>query len=109
MRILQWLGCALIVGSVAAATGSAADDDRWIVAGLLENVDEQTRLVEVEGHVLHIGPRAKIKLAGGVSGTWEDVVEREGEYVSGLVSAGYRGTDEVLTIVLDDPIEDEEE
>ena len=108
MRILRWLGCAVIAGSVAAATGSAADDDRWIVAGMLENVDEQTRLVEVEGHVLHIGPRAKIKLEG-VSGTWEDVVNREGEYVSGLVSDGYRGTDEVLTIVLDDPIEDDEE
>ena len=109
MRILRWLGCAVIAGSVAAATEGAAGGERWIVAGTLENVDEQTRLVEVEGHVLHIGPRTKIKLAGGVSGTWEDVVDREGEYVSGLVSDGYRGTDEVLTIVLDDPIEDEEE
>ena len=107
MRIRLWIGTLAIVAALVVAAGTAtAEEDRWIVAGRLESVDSEAQRIQVNGHLLHFGSRATVKLAGGEPGSWADIVDREDEYVSALVRRGYRGADEVLTIVLEDEIED---
>ena len=109
MRIRLWIGCVAVAVTMLATAGNAVADDRWIVAGRLESVDAEQRRIQVNGHMLHVGPRAVVKLAGDEPGSWVDVAEREDEYVSALVRRGNRGADEVLTIVLEDEIEDGDE
>jgi len=110
MRFQWWIGCAATLAAFVLVAGGAAADGSWIVAGSLEVVDELERRIEVEGHMLHVGPHAKIKLADDVPGTWSDVMDRDGEHVSALVRGGHRAAaDEILTLVLEDAIEDGEE
>jgi hypothetical protein len=109
MRVGHWIGCVVIVATIVGMAGNAVADARWVVAGRLESVDAEARRIEVNGHMLHVGARSVIKLAGDEPGSWADVVEREDEYVSALVRRGVRGAAEVLTIVLEDEIEDGEE
>jgi hypothetical protein len=96
------------VGLLFAGTAASAES-RWFVSGTVDSVDEQARTIELGGNLLHLGVRAEIELAGGVTGRWEDVVARDGEYATALVRTGFRGADEVLTILLEDEIEDGEE
>ena len=109
MRIRLWIGCVAVAAAIVATAGNAVAGDRWIVAGRLESVDVEERRIQVNGRMLHVGSRAVVKLAGDEPGSWFDVAEREDEYVSALVRRGSRGADEVLTIVLEDEIEDGDE
>jgi hypothetical protein len=108
MRIRLWIGCLAFVAAIATMAAPSFASDSWFVAGRLEAVDSDERRIQVNGRMLHVGSNAKVKLAGGEAGTWDDVVDREDEYVSALVRPGYRGEDEVLTILLEDEIEDGE-
>jgi len=100
------MAASVIVAALLCGPGGAAAESRWIVEGTIESVDEQAKVIEVDGQSLHIGSRARIKLASGGAGTWADVLDRDGEHVSALVHRGYQGADEVLTIVLEDAIPD---
>lgn len=103
---------AFIAGSAAVvllvASGASAED-RWFVAGNVDSVNEDERTIDLDGNRLHLGARAVIKLAGGVTGTWDDIVARDGEHATALVRTGYRAGDEVISIVLEDEVEDGEE
>jgi len=105
MRIRRWIGCLVIAMALVASAGGATAEDRWIVAGWLQVVDEDERRIFVNGNLLHVGPRAKIKRGGEVV-RWDDVVERGPRHVSALVRRGVGEAAEVITIVLDDELRD---
>ncbi len=100
-----WAVAAMVV-LLGVASGAATAQSRWIVSGILDFVDDSSRTIEVDGQTLQITGTTRIKRGVKVPGTWEDVVDRDGEHVSALVSPG-RPYPLVRTIVLADEVEDE--
>lgn len=93
--------CVLLLFSAGAA-GAAG---QWLVSGSLDHVDEERKVIEVNGHELIVSVRSEIRRGDSLPGNWDDVVARDGDHVSVLVERGYRGV-EAVTIVLDDAVED---
>ncbi len=95
-----------LVALLGIAPGTATAESRWIVSGTLDFVDDSSRTIEVNGQTLQVTGATRIKRGVEVPGTWADVVDRDGEHVSALVSPG-RPHPRVRTIVLADEVEDE--
>ena len=95
-----------VVAFLGIAPATATAQSRWIVSGTLDFVDDSSRTIEVGGQTLKITGTTKIKRGAKAPGTWEDVLDRDGEHVSALVSPGHPHP-LVRTIVLADEVEDE--
>jgi len=104
------LAIVVLIGMLAALAGvSAAAPRRWIVSGTLDAVDPVEHTVEVGKQTIRITPRTRIKTdaeSPGRPGSWQDVVDRDGEHVSLLVTPGYPHPLAKMIVLLDEP-EDE--
>ena len=90
MKLRNALAIVVLVGMLAALAGGAlAAPRRWIVSGTLDAVDEVQHTIEVGKQTIQITPRTRIKTDGQERGSWQDVVDRDGEHVSLLVERGY--------------------
>ena len=69
-----------VVALLGIAPGTSTAQSRWIVSGTLDFVDDSSRTIEVNGQTLQITRVTKIKRGVEVPGTWEDVVDRDGEH-----------------------------
>ena len=101
------LAMVVVVGMLAAlASGAAAAPRRWIVSGTLDAVDEVQHTVEVGKQTVRITPQTRIKTDAQERGSWQDVVDRDGEHVSLLVERGYPYPLAKTILLEDEPEED---
>jgi len=107
MRLRSGLAIVVLVGMLAAlAAGAAAAPRRWIVSGTLDAVDEVQHTIEVGKQTIRITPQTRIKTDAQAPGSWQDVVERDGEHVSLLVEPGYPHPLARTILLEDEPEED---